>query len=72
MHSPSRLEASLRNSRGKSPRISYGAKSLPPTAFGKLHEPFYTTVSPCTLPDTTVISRTIGVHAPAVIPGYLS
>ena len=35
MHSPSRLEASL--SRGKSPRISYGAKSLPPTAFGKLN-----------------------------------
>ena len=31
MHSPSRLEASLRNSRGKSPRISYGAKSLPPS-----------------------------------------
>ena len=38
MHSPSRLEASLRNSRGKLPHISYGAKSRPPTAFGKLHE----------------------------------
>ena len=86
MHSPSRFEASLRNSRGKSPRISYGAKSLPPTQFGKLHEPFYTTVSPCVLSkcyasaaypecrrqNTTAISRTIGVHAPAVIPGYLS
>ena len=48
MHSSSRLEASLRNSRGKLPRISYGAKSVLPTVFGKLHaEPFYTTVSPC-------------------------
>ena len=43
--------ACMRNSRGKSPRISYGAKSLPPTAFGKLHEPFYTTVSRCTLTE---------------------
>ena len=38
MHSPSRLEASLRNSGERLPRISYGAKSLLPTAFGKLHE----------------------------------
>ena len=45
MHSPSRLEGSLRNSRGKLPRISYGTKYRPPTAFGELHEPFYTTVS---------------------------
>ena len=52
MHSPSRLEASLRNSGGKLPRISYGAKSLLPTAFCKLHEPFYTlTVRPCTLTE---------------------
>ena len=49
MHSSSRLEASLRNSRGKSPCISYGAKSLPPTVCGKLREPIYKTVSLCTL-----------------------
>ena len=28
----------LRNSRGKLPRIGYGAKSLPLAAFGKPHE----------------------------------
>ena len=66
MHSPSTLEESLKNSRRKSPHISYRA-----TAFGKLCEPFYTTVSPCTLNDTTAISRTIGVHTLAVIPDYL-
>ena len=62
------------------------SKSLPPTAFGKLHELFYTTVSSCTLSrcyvpaaypecrrqNTTAISRTIDAHAPAVIPGYPS
>ena len=49
MHSPSRFEASLTNSRRKSPHMSYGTKYLPPTAFGKLHESFYTTVSPANL-----------------------
>ena len=82
MHSPSKLEASLRNSRGKSPRISYGAKSLLPTVFGKLHElstqllALVHLLSRCHAPaaypecrrqKTTAISCTIDVHAPAVI-----
>ena len=79
MHSPSRLEASLR---GKSQRINYEAKSLPPTVLGKLHEPLNTTVSPlyiyCVhvgatlqlpIPNVrTAISRTVGAHTPTIIP----
>ena len=60
MHSPSRLKASLRNSREKSPCISYGAKSLPPTVFGKLHEPLYTYCVGATLqlPILNVVAKT--------------
>ena len=35
-HSLALLEASLRKSGEKSPCINYGAKSLPPSVFGKL------------------------------------
>ena len=67
-------------------RISYGAKSLPPTAFGRAS--FYTQLlglvhllsrcyAPAAYPEhhrqnTTAISRTVDAHARAVIPGYLS
>ena len=46
-------------SRGKSPRISYGVKSLSPTAFGKLHEPF------CLLTPVHLLRR---CYAPAAYP----
>ena len=82
MHSPSRLEAFLKTSRAMEQNLCRLLR------FGKLHEPFYTTVSPSTLTqsrcyapaacpeccrqNTAAISRTIDAHAPAVIPGYLS
>ena len=81
MQSPSRLVASSRNSRGKSPRISYGAKFLPPTTFSissmnlstqllALVQVLRSAAYPeCRCQNTTGISRTVGVHTPAVIPG---
>ena len=60
MHSPTRLQTSLRNSIGKSPHISY-ANSLPPTVFGKLHEPFYTII-------LTLVHSMSRCYAPAAYP----
>ena len=86
MHSHPRLEASLRNSRGKSPRSaieqnlcrllrSVSCMSLSTQLLALVH-----LLSRCYAPaaypecrhqNTTAISRTIGAHAPAVIPGQL-
>ena len=73
----------LRNSRGKSPCISYEAKSLLPTAFGELLPTqllalvhlLSRSYAPAAYPEchqnATAISRIVGAHAPAVIPGYI-
>ena len=79
MHSPSRLEASSRNSR---------AKSLPPTTFSinsinlstqllalvHLLSRCYTPAAypECRRQNTTAISRTVGAHAPAVTPAIIT